>query len=403
MTLNNNDRSEPLDTSQKKEAKHNSSNAEPSRIITIKTSVCGTGWKAKYIPSLQELVHTVNVIVSHTYAFSKYIYLKELEKNNVLRLQEYVTKDFFREIFLSLVDKEFRDSQALSRSNLSEKVRVLREKTYVYKDDYCDHAAYKPIELKNAQQLAIYESIKIHTDYINNITANFGNRLHTFINRITHKKERIARLTYEMKAKNYSDKVIKNLIKTTPTNFLDDKATEQLQDFFKSYPTDYHFAKDLIYYDAKANSRQHLYAFYTLAKLCEEGNLKTKFDLWGEIVYLNCKVFKNQGAGKAIQFKGTAETDGVKVSVIKQNFETSRSSTSNCGKPANSTDEFRRIENMAQNDLIKTSGNCVLVDPRSRNLLYCMHVNNSPETESTFRYTFNQRAKETKSIQFRKL
>ncbi|ORE09471.1 hypothetical protein BCV72DRAFT_201432, partial [Rhizopus microsporus var. microsporus] len=54
----------------------NSSNAEPSRIMTIKTSVCGTGWKAKYIPSLQELIHIMNVIVSHTCAFSKCIYLK---------------------------------------------------------------------------------------------------------------------------------------------------------------------------------------------------------------------------------------------------------------------------------------------------------------------------------------
>ncbi|ORE09472.1 hypothetical protein BCV72DRAFT_201427, partial [Rhizopus microsporus var. microsporus] len=63
--------------------------------------------------------------------------------------------------------------------------------------------------LKNAQQLAIYESIKIHTAYINNITPNLGNRLHMFINRITQKKERIARLTNEMKTKNYSDKAIK--------------------------------------------------------------------------------------------------------------------------------------------------------------------------------------------------
>ncbi|PHZ17611.1 uncharacterized protein RHIMIDRAFT_254380 [Rhizopus microsporus ATCC 52813] len=181
-----------------------------------------------------------------------------------------------------------------------------------------------------------------------------------------------------------------------------------------------------------------MYAFYTLAKLCEESNSKSfscfplrkgsipsyviidtkivnfhilknksftssKLDLWGEAVDLNRKVPKNQGAGKTIQFKGTIETDGVEVSVVKQNFVTSKGSASNRNKPNNSIDKFRHIENMAQDNLIKTSSNCILIDHGRRYLLCCMHENSAPENKSIFRYTRNQRAKETKSTHFRKL
>lgn len=52
---------------------------------------------------LYELVNTTNTIVTHTFAFSKYIFLKELTTNSDFILKEFVRKNFFVEVFLSLI------------------------------------------------------------------------------------------------------------------------------------------------------------------------------------------------------------------------------------------------------------------------------------------------------------
>ena len=70
--------------------------------MTIKTTVKNI-WKPEYLQPLYGLVHATNLLVTHTFAFTKYIYLQELAANENFALNKFVTKDFLVEVFLSLV------------------------------------------------------------------------------------------------------------------------------------------------------------------------------------------------------------------------------------------------------------------------------------------------------------
>ncbi|KAK9679670.1 hypothetical protein K7432_016194 [Basidiobolus ranarum] len=69
-------------------------------------------------------------------------------------------------------------------------MRQVREKINTYREEYCQLASYAPIKLATAQQIAIYESTKIHTTYINNVALHFGNCLRMFLNKVLRKKRK---------------------------------------------------------------------------------------------------------------------------------------------------------------------------------------------------------------------
>lgn len=85
--------------------------------------------KPLFIQATVNLVDTTNAIVTHTYAFLKYIFLKELEDNDDFNLSEFVNKPFFMEVFLSLVDRQVRDGvkSGSGRSKLKDQTRLHRE------------------------------------------------------------------------------------------------------------------------------------------------------------------------------------------------------------------------------------------------------------------------------------
>ena len=64
------------------------------RIMTIKTTVKSI-WNPNFKKALHQLVDTVNKIVTHTFAFAKYIFLQELKKDFKFELHKYTNRDFF--------------------------------------------------------------------------------------------------------------------------------------------------------------------------------------------------------------------------------------------------------------------------------------------------------------------
>ncbi|KAG2193824.1 hypothetical protein INT47_004691 [Mucor saturninus] len=92
-----------------------------------------------------------------------------------------------------------------------------------------------------------------------------------------------------------------------------------------------------------------------------------KFKIWGSVVNFEKKAFKNQGVDKTLRFQGTLETNGVGVSIIKQNTDTS--------------------------DLKRTENKCVLIDPGRRDLLYCMKETSTVKEKQTLIFTKNNRSK----------
>ncbi|KAI8095766.1 hypothetical protein BDF21DRAFT_435854 [Thamnidium elegans] len=266
------------------------------------------------------------------------------------------------------------------------------------------------------------------------------------INKMVKLKERISHLTDDMRKKGCSVEEIKLAIKTIsskdinqiPKDFLDQKAIQHVNNFISSYPKNYKFKKVSIYYDAIANPVNYLKAYFKLAEICESYKFKLfqclplrntfissymtidtmilnnqilkdskrskldKSSIWGKVVNISNEALKDQGPNKSIKFRGTIITDGVGISIVKQNFETSKSSTSG---PKNNVvkEDFQYIEEIPKEELLATKGKAVLIDPGRRGLLYCMHEDSTAKKKKMHRYTRNQKAKELKSAKFRKL
>ncbi|KAJ2642867.1 hypothetical protein GGH99_008653, partial [Coemansia sp. RSA 1285] len=222
------------------------------------------------------------------------------------------------------------------------------------------------------------------------------------------------------------------------------------------------FAKEDIYYDAKANPRRHIKAFYLICQLLEEKGaksmqcfpLRTSWiyshmhvdaivlrqqvikngpsdcpDPWGKVVDLTACPFKSRSEHS---FAYSADTDGVAISLLfKTNkaktrghkkgakgggnaansgdggdgtvTSNSKSKTKKAKKPMSCTDpskESPRIDGIPHEELLATSGNSVVMDPGRRDLHTYLHEESMPEKPRRFRYTTNQRAKETRMRKF---
>ncbi|PHZ17170.1 uncharacterized protein RHIMIDRAFT_243278 [Rhizopus microsporus ATCC 52813] len=111
---------------------------------------------------------------------------------------------------------------------------------------------------------------------------------------------------------------------------------------------------------------------------------------------------KDQSESKAMKFQGMIQIDGIDVSVLKQNKESSKGGTKRmCMK---GEDECQYINKLTTRELQETINKCVFIDPGRRDLLYCMHERSKPNSKSDlYRYIINQRGKETKLRKFTKL
>ncbi|KAG1137810.1 hypothetical protein G6F37_012511 [Rhizopus arrhizus] len=213
-------------------------------------------------------------------------------------------------------------------------------------------------------------------------------------------------------------------------DLLDDQSRTQLNDFLSSYPEDCAFQKNSIYYGVMASPKNHFKAFFRLAELSEAEQTKqfacfslratfipcymtldskiihyhvlkskknpktgSKFETWGAVVDLNKKAFKHQGFQKSLRFQETLETDGVGVSIIKQNTDTSRKSPKPNAEKKVDGNKTEHIEGLGQADLKSTEGKCVLIDPGRRDLMYCMKETSTVEEKQTLIFTKNDHSK----------
>ena len=161
--------------------------APPQKVTLVKSSIAGIGWKNRYNQPLMKLVNNVNVIVTHTYFFLKFIFINELETNNLFNFEDFVNDDFFfREVSMSLIS-----AYKPEKRKKTDKLETYKTMINKHRENFIGATSYKTIDLKYSQQIANYEVVKIRTAYINNITFNFGNKLRNLINIVTDKKGRL--------------------------------------------------------------------------------------------------------------------------------------------------------------------------------------------------------------------
>ncbi|KAJ1764079.1 hypothetical protein LPJ74_006717, partial [Coemansia sp. RSA 1843] len=143
-------------------------------------------------------------------------------------------------------------------------------------------------------------------------------------------------------------------------------------------------------------------------------------DLSGEVLAINCRAIKSKQGSKV--FEGSVQTDGVPISIFKkckakkktnsstdQTSDTKLSDTASAAKakapkPKKGKNkdefEFEYIGLIDQDKLCAMEGNCVLIDPGRRNLLFCMHEYSSIGNPGLFRFTHSHKARLTRSTKF---
>ncbi|KAG1472966.1 hypothetical protein G6F56_001227 [Rhizopus delemar] len=262
--------------------------ATTKQVVTVKTTIKSI-WKREFMQPLYDLVNTTNTIVTYTFAFSKYIFLKELTTSSDFILKEFVRKNVFIEVFLSLISRAGIRISGKVKNTTAKYRRLISQ----YQSSYFKDAAYTPLKLTNAQQIALYECTKIQTAYHNNIKAHFGNRLRTLVNKLCEKKKRADTVRKEMISEGSGEKKIKEAVHKRVYNLcnqvrlaverngilpevdvLNDKSRSLLRDLLSVYPRDYKFQKNSIFCDVKVRPENHLEALYKIAELFESEHLK---------------------------------------------------------------------------------------------------------------------------------
>lgn len=121
----------------------------------------------------------------HTFALIKFIFISELTKSEAFDIKKYAEKDFYMQVFSSLLYNT--RNLPPTKSTKTKEFKALIKK---YVNEYCELCGYiyTPIELKFSQQISAYED----TAYKNGIILQFRNKLRMSINLLTRQKERTA-------------------------------------------------------------------------------------------------------------------------------------------------------------------------------------------------------------------
>ncbi|KAI7861945.1 hypothetical protein BDF14DRAFT_1861931 [Spinellus fusiger] len=70
--------------------------------------------------------------------------------------------------------------------------------------------------------------------------------------------------------------------------------------------------------------------------------------VWGAVIDTTTKAMKPQGERNAMKFRGMVMTDGVGVSVLKQNHDTKKGGSGRIKKETKELNEFQYIEDLGK-------------------------------------------------------
>jgi hypothetical protein len=106
--------------------------------MAIKCSIKSIQWNPAFMTQLQTLVLDVNQLTTHTYLFTRYIFLNELQGDPGFPLHSYINQAFFVEVFLSLVDRAEHPPTSSITSGYRDIIRKYKS-LYMRISDYTPH------------------------------------------------------------------------------------------------------------------------------------------------------------------------------------------------------------------------------------------------------------------------
>jgi len=393
------------------------------------------------IPKIQETAIFANKIVIHTLQFMKLYLLDYYNKNGKLPI---IDKTFINTCIKIQCDETKGGRLA------SEKVQQLKDVLNIfYNKEYKPLTQNETLSYKHMNTILDYLTIDILTMYENNIKLHYVEYLERYVN-VKWKKqfliEKIGKLNLTKKDKdkrindlcNQLRKIKNDLLNVENTIYKSHYSYHKWIDENKKIllPNKQEFKKNNLYYDIQCSTQDYLMSMIFIMKEIEEEKLSVQnvFPMRNEIVpkhirldtttLVHLLMTKTQGKKSDYLFKGNLklnedkiwkfffrterqcfkkkwysfhhmiETDGISCSILLLR-------TDKVGKRVQqmkSGNKEQYIDELKSYSKIKNK-KIVAIDPNMSDLLYCVDGDN--KERNFFRYTQNQRRKETKHKKYR--
>ena len=292
------------------------------------------------------------------------------------------------------------------------------------------------LDVTSYRSIIYYMITDIITDLENNIHMRFYNHVKNFVDCVYNKKIYINRIKTLDKNIEYKKKLINKrikMIKNVVNKIYDVTDLGLLKRFFKNNKI---FEKEAIKYDIKCTPQDYLKAMIYMNKVCDENNYHSlnvfplkrqiipghiRFDteslvdifiknpinkklykksggvskyknvIWNEIFKTDKKIF-GLGDNNIYKFNGSIQTDGYSISIL--HFKNVK----------NTISKELYIDQLEQDklqQLLKLM--IVAIDPNKDDLIYCGSGSREEKDFTIFRYTQNQRSKETCKRKYKKI
>jgi hypothetical protein len=261
--------------------------------MTVKCSLHAAAVGDDIRQSFSDLAETTNTIVSHGYRLIRFIFLRQLEQNEEGLLLESLVKksDFFREVLLSLASNNW-EATALAHPGLLADTRRMRELLLAHRAEYLALVNWDPPTIPRFQQIAIYEGQKMSTAYLNTTSLQFEKQFRRIMEFLLDIRGRTARLREQLQgtAEIEVREAVRDQISLPARRFrraikaftvngnlihpsLLDQYT-QLLPVLNAYPRLNHFYTNDRFKDVTYGPENHLLAFYRLARLARDLEIK---------------------------------------------------------------------------------------------------------------------------------
>ena len=394
-------------------------------------------------PKINEVVVKAHKIVIHTLQFMKLYLLDYYNKNSIIPKID--------KVFINCCMKILCEEKTTGRPPKKD-IKELKDKlSKFYKKNYKPLCQKEQLDYTYMNTILDYLTIDILTMYENNIKQHYIEYVERYVNVIWRKKEMIKFIRKFKKTKQDRISTINKLcselrkIKNDLLNIdgKDYKSSKIYHDWINSRknkikPTKNKFKKDSLYYDLKCSPQDYFSCMIFMMKEVEEHkySINNVFPLRSDIqpkhirldttTLVHLLLTKKQGNKTDYLFKGNLkryedkiwkfffrterqcfkkkwysfhhmiETDGVGCSILllRKDKVGKRIVASKNSKSEEYIDELKDYSQIKNKKI-------VAYDPNMSDLVYC--VDSDKRNRNFFRYTQNQRRKETKQKKYQKI
>ncbi|KAI8369078.1 hypothetical protein BD560DRAFT_447230 [Blakeslea trispora] len=335
--------------------------------------------------------------------------LTVLLANGNADIGQYLAISFFREVWLNVTNA--RRTQLINEESVHSRTLVDAQRIH-----FEPLSTYNPEGFAYPQQSALYESLRMRTAYKNMVKRNFGNRLRQAINVLLHIRDRrralhAAGVAEGLSAEGINENIYRQVtspcrrFKLAIRNRITDESFEHvrrglldnhsqfaldaLRRVLTSYPDDYTFDQDNIYYDSKVHPLEHFKAYFRLSQVFNNLDIPVfrVFPLrqWkivcDGVIRLNRGPFHPQRGPNSLSFRGIIYTDGVSITIQKKQQKGRYISRLVPEEPV------QYIDDLTPQQLQSLEHCCAPVDLGRQDHLYCTHEDSTSNNKIRYRWT----------------